>query len=63
LALLRLAFDPQKPTALSVGRYQQFHAGHQRLIEEDLRRVGQVCIAVRDTPWHRQHKSIAILRR
>jgi len=50
-ALLRLrpAFDPQQPTALFVGRYQPFHAGHQRLIEEGLRRVGQVCIAVRDT--------------
>ena len=49
LALLRPAFDPQKPTALFIGRYQPFHAGHQRLIEEGLRRVGQVCIAVRDT--------------
>ena len=49
LTLLRPAFDPQKPTALFVGRYQPFHAGHQRLIEEGLRRVGQVCIAVRDT--------------
>lgn len=49
LTLLRPAFDPQKPTALFVGRYQPFHLGHQRLIEEGLRRVGQVCIAVRDT--------------
>jgi cytidyltransferase-like protein len=49
LALLRPAFDPQRPTALFVGRYQPFHRGHQRLIEEGLRRVGQVCIAVRDT--------------
>jgi adenylylsulfate kinase len=49
LNLLRPAFDPQKPTALFIGRYQPFHAGHQRLIEEGLRRVGQVCIAVRDT--------------
>lgn len=32
-----------------IGRYQPFHGGHQRLIEEGLRRVGQVCIAVRDT--------------
>jgi cytidyltransferase-like protein len=46
---LRPAFDPQKPTALFIGRYQPFHAGHQRLIEEGLQRVGQVCIAVRDT--------------
>ncbi len=49
LARLRPAFDPQKPTALFLGRYQPFHTGHQRLIEEGLRRVGQVCIAVRDT--------------
>ena len=49
LALLRPAFEPQKPTALFIGRYQPFHPGHQRLIEEGLRRVGQVCIAVRDT--------------
>lgn len=49
LALLRPPFDPQKPTALFIGRYQPFHGGHQKLIEEGLRRVGQVCIAVRDT--------------
>jgi cytidyltransferase-like protein len=49
LSRLRPAFDPQKPTALFIGRYQPFHPGHQRLIEEGLRRVGQVCIAVRDT--------------
>jgi cytidyltransferase-like protein len=48
-ACLRPPFDPQKPTALFIGRYQPFHAGHQRLIEEGLRRVGQVCVAVRDT--------------
>jgi cytidyltransferase-like protein len=49
LAKLRPAFNPQKPTALFVGRFQPFHLGHQRLIEEGLRRVGQVCIGVRDT--------------
>lgn len=48
-AMLRPPFDPQKPTALFVGRYQPFHRGHQSLIEEGLRRVGQACIAVRDT--------------
>ena len=42
-------FNPQAPTALFVGRYQPFHDGHKKLIEEGLRRVGQVCIAVRDT--------------
>ena len=49
LALLRPPFDPQRPTALFIGRYQPFHPGHQPLIEEGLRRVGQVCIAVRNT--------------
>jgi cytidyltransferase-like protein len=49
LARLRPAFDPQRPTVLFLGRYQPFHSGHQRLIEEGLRRVGQVCVAVRDT--------------
>jgi hypothetical protein len=48
-AQLRPAFDPQKPTALFLGRYQPFHGGHRRLIEEGIRRVGQACIAVRDT--------------
>jgi len=49
LLQLRPAFDPQRPTALFIGRYQPFHSGHRTLIEEGLRRVGQVCIAVRDT--------------
>jgi cytidyltransferase-like protein len=49
LTKLRPAFDPQRPTALFIGRYQPFHLGHQSLIEEGLRRVGQVCVAVRDT--------------
>ena len=49
LSLLRPTFDPKKPTALFIGRFQPFHDGHLRLIEEGLRRVGQVCIAVRDT--------------
>lgn len=49
LVSLRPAFDPKKPTALFIGRYQPFHGGHLRLIEEGLRRIGQVCIAVRDT--------------
>jgi cytidyltransferase-like protein len=49
LTLLQPPFDPQRPTALFIGRYQPFHPGHKRLIEEGLRRVGQVCIAVRDT--------------
>jgi adenylylsulfate kinase len=46
---VRPIFDPKKPTALFIGRYQPFHDGHRALIVEGLRRVGQVCIAVRDT--------------
>ena len=46
---LRPIFDPKKPTALFVGRYQPFHDGHKALIVEGLRRVGQACIAVRNT--------------
>ena len=49
MKLLRPVFDPLKPTALFVGRYQPFHAGHRALVVEGLRRVGQVCIAVRNT--------------
>jgi cytidyltransferase-like protein len=49
LAQLRPAFNPRRPTALFLGHYQPFHRGHQRLIEEGLRRVGQACVAVRDT--------------
>jgi cytidyltransferase-like protein len=49
LTHLRPPFDPQKPTALFIGRFQPFHPGHRQLIEEGLKRVGQVCIAVRDT--------------
>lgn len=49
LARLRPPFDPQKPTVLFIGHYQTFRDGHQHLIEKRLWRVGQVCIAVRDT--------------
>jgi hypothetical protein len=47
--VLRPIFDYKKPTALLVGRYQPFHDGHKALAAEAIRRVGQVCIAVRDT--------------
>jgi adenylylsulfate kinase len=47
--LVRPVFDPKRPTALFVGRYQPFHDGHRALIVEGLHRVGQVCIGVRDT--------------
>jgi nicotinamide mononucleotide adenylyltransferase len=44
-----MTFDPQKPTALIIGRFQPFHDGHKAMVLEGLRRVGQVCIAVRCT--------------
>lgn len=47
--MLLPAFNPKAPTALFVGRYQTFHAGHRALIEEGIKRIGQACIAVRDT--------------
>ena len=46
---VRPVFNSKKPTALFIGRYQPFHDGHKALILEGLKRVGQVCIAVRDT--------------
>jgi adenylylsulfate kinase len=49
MKLLRPVFDPKRPTALFLGRYQPFHDGHKALIAEGIKRVGQVCIAVRDT--------------
>lgn len=48
-SMLRPVFDSRKPTALMLGRYQPFHDGHRALIVEAIQRVGQVCIAVRDT--------------
>jgi adenylylsulfate kinase len=45
-----MIYDHTRPTALFVGRYQPFHPGHLKLIEEGIKRLGQVCIAVRDMP-------------
>lgn len=42
-------FNAKKPTALFVGRWQPFHDGHKALVEEGIKRVGQACIAIRDT--------------
>ena len=41
-------FDPKKPTAQMLGRYQPFHDGHKELFKEALKKHGQVCIMVRD---------------
>jgi len=49
VALLRPVFEPRKPAALLIGRYQPFHDGHKALIVEAIKRVGQVLIGVRDT--------------
>lgn len=46
---VRPVFDGKRPTALFIGRYQPFHAGHKALIEKGLAQVGQACIAVRNT--------------
>jgi len=46
---VRPIFHSKRSTALLIGRYQPFHDGHRALIVEALKRVGQVCIAVRDT--------------
>jgi nicotinamide mononucleotide adenylyltransferase len=42
-------WDNQAPTALLMGRYQPWHAGHTALFEQALLRAPQVLIAVRDT--------------
>ncbi|TWS99486.1 adenylyl-sulfate kinase [Reyranella sp. CPCC 100927] len=46
---VRPVFDPRKPTALFIGRFQPFHGGHLALVREGLHRVGQACVAVRNT--------------
>lgn len=42
-------FDQRARTALLLGRYQPFHDGHYKLALEALGRVGQICLAVRNT--------------
>lgn len=42
-------FNVRKPTALLVGRWHPFHAGHKALAEEALRRHGQIVFGCRDT--------------
>ena len=46
---VRPIFHSKISTALLIGRYQPFHDGHKALIVEALKRLGQVCIGVRDT--------------
>lgn len=47
--LLIPTFNPKAPTAFMLGRYQPFHDGHKKLIGEAINRVGQACVAIRDT--------------
>jgi adenylylsulfate kinase len=44
----RPAFDWQKESALLLGRYQPWHAGHRALFERAIVKSGQVIIQVRD---------------
>ena len=41
-------WDNKLPTAQMLGRWQPWHAGHQKLFEETLKKTGQVNIMVRD---------------
>ena len=41
-------WDNKHPTAQMLGRWQPWHAGHQKLFEETLKKTGQVNIMVRD---------------
>ncbi len=41
-------WDNKKPTAQMLGRWQPWHAGHQKLFEQILKKTGQVNIMVRD---------------
>lgn len=46
--MIRPVFNPMRKTALFVGRFQPFHAGHKHIIVEGIKRYGQACIGVRD---------------
>ena len=41
-------WDDKLPTAQMLGRWQPWHAGHQKLFEEIIKKTGQVNIMVRD---------------
>ena len=40
-------WDNKHPTAQMLGRWQPWHAGHQKLFEEILKKTGQINIMVR----------------
>jgi hypothetical protein len=48
--LVESEFNETEPTALMIGRFQPFHAGHKALFLKALEKHGQVCIGVREMP-------------
>jgi GTPase SAR1 family protein len=52
----RPVFDFKKETALLLGRYQPWHAGHRALFERAITKSGQVIIQVRDCQgWNKSN--------
>lgn len=43
-----MTFDPKKPTAQMLGRWQPWHDGHTELFKKALESIGQVAIMIRD---------------
>jgi nicotinic acid mononucleotide adenylyltransferase len=43
-------FNPFKPTAQMLGRWQPWHKGHTTLFKKALLETGQVCIMIRTVP-------------
>ena len=43
-------FNPKKPTAMLMGRFQPWHEGHLKLFEKALEKTGQVCVVIRTMP-------------
>ena len=48
-------WDNKHPTAQMLGRWQPWHAGHQKLFEETLKKTGQV------TLWLEMSKELMII--
>jgi len=45
-----MMFNPFKPTAQMLGRWQPWHKGHTTLFKKALLETGQVCIMIRTVP-------------
>lgn len=54
-------FDSKKPTVLFLGRFQPFHAGHLAIVQEGIKRVGQVAILVKDCGGTEARSPLAFL--